>query len=148
MGSFTSAPKIMNGDVQDDDVDFSCVATQAEMKTRCQTELVSLPPLIQRQFRHVRIPSASPDIAAEPIRVLQWNILSQSLGVHNDSFVNCPPEALDWRTRRYRILAEIIEHSPDIICLQVTTTNLKKHKTNKQTNKQTNKTKKIDSMYF
>ena len=77
MGSFTSAPKIMNGDVQDDDVDFSCVATQAEMKTRCQTELVSLPPLIQRQFRHVRIPSASPDIAAEPIRVLQWNILSQ-----------------------------------------------------------------------
>lgn len=117
MGSFTSAAKIMNDDVQDDDVDFSCVTTHAEMKTRCQTELVSLPAMIQRQFRRVRIPSAN-DAGAEPIRVLQWNILSQSLSVHNDNFVSCPPEALDWRTRRYRILAEIIEHSPDVICLQ------------------------------
>lgn len=78
MGSFTSAAKIMNDDVQDDDVDFSCVTTHAEMKTRCQTELVSLPAMIQRQFRRVRIPSAN-DAGAEPIRVLQWNILSQCM---------------------------------------------------------------------
>jgi len=115
MGSFTSAPKMINDDVQDDDVDFGGISTQQEMKDRCQQELGSLPPMIQRHFTRIR-PSVSGDPSV--IRVLQWNILSQSLGVHNDNFVRCPPEALDWRTRRYRILAEIIEHSPDIICLQ------------------------------
>lgn len=43
-----------------------------------------------------------------------------ALGEHNDNFVCCPPEALDWRTRRYRIMEEIVEYGPDIICLQVT----------------------------
>ena len=28
-------------------------------------------------------------------------------------------EALDWCTRRYRIVEEIVEYNPDIICLQV-----------------------------
>lgn len=45
-----------------------------------------------------------------------------ALGQHNDNFVCCPPEALDWTNRRYRILEEIIEYSPDIICLQVSLT--------------------------
>jgi len=42
-----------------------------------------------------------------------------ALGQHNDNFVCCPAEALDWRTRRYRILEEIIQQTPDLICLQV-----------------------------
>jgi len=52
------------------------------------------------------------------IRVFQWNQLSQSLGTQNDNFVACPPSALEWSTRRWRILAEILRHGPHIICLQ------------------------------
>ena len=44
---------------------------------------------------------------------------AKALGEHNDNFVRCPMEALDWRTRRYRIIEEIFEYNPDIICLQV-----------------------------
>ncbi|XP_045620387.2 nocturnin isoform X2 [Procambarus clarkii] len=51
-------------------------------------------------------------------RVMQWNILAQALGTHADNFVKCPPAALEWKTRRYRILEEIITHQPHIICLQ------------------------------
>ena len=40
----------------------------------------------------------------EPIRVFQWNALSQALGTGNDGFVKCPPSAMEWRTRRFRIL--------------------------------------------
>ncbi|KAI9565563.1 hypothetical protein GHT06_009355 [Daphnia sinensis] len=110
MGSFTSAPKMVNDDVQDDDVDFEGIRTIEDMKQRCRKELAALPPRIERNF-----PSEKP---ANSIRLLQWNILSQSLGEHNDNFVCCPLEALDWRTRRYRILEEIIEYNADIICLQ------------------------------
>ena len=52
------------------------------------------------------------------IRVLQWNHLSQTLGTKGDKFVECPPEALSWTVRRWRILEELIRHEPDIICLQ------------------------------
>jgi nocturnin len=45
--------------------------------------------------------------------------MATALGEHNDNFVRCPLEALDWRTRRYRIIEEIVEYNPDIICLQV-----------------------------
>ena len=47
-----------------------------------------------------------------------------ALGLHNDNFVSCPTEALQWPTRRYRMLEEIVEYSPDIICLQVLKPNL------------------------
>ena len=44
----------------------------------------------------------------EPIRVFQWNALSQALGTGNDGFVKCPPSAMEWRTRRFRILGGFI----------------------------------------
>lgn len=55
---------------------------------------------------------------AETIRVFQWNALSQALGTGNDNFVKCPPSALDWKTRRFRMLEEIARHNADVICLQ------------------------------
>ncbi|XP_046447618.1 nocturnin-like isoform X2 [Daphnia pulex] len=110
MGSFTSAPKMVNDDVQDDDVDFEGITTVEDMLQRCRKELAALPIRIERNFPR--------DRPAGSIRLLQWNILSQSLGEHNDNFVRCPLEALDWRTRRYRIVEEIVEYNPDIICLQ------------------------------
>lgn len=42
-----------------------------------------------------------------------------ALGLYNDNFVCCPDEALDWKTRKYRIVEEIVEYCPDVICLQV-----------------------------
>ena len=32
--------------------------------------------------------------------------------------MRCPPEALQWNIRRLRMLEEILEHDPDIMCLQ------------------------------
>ncbi|ROT67929.1 hypothetical protein C7M84_013965 [Penaeus vannamei] len=42
----------------------------------------------------------------------------RALGTHADNFVKCPSEALEWNTRRFRILEEIISYNPHIICLQ------------------------------
>jgi len=56
--------------------------------------------------------------STENIRLLQWNALSQTLGTKNDNFVKCPKSALDWRTRRFRMLEEIIAYDADVICLQ------------------------------
>lgn len=44
---------------------------------------------------------------------------STALGTHADNFVKCPSEALEWNTRRFRILEEITSYNPHIICLQV-----------------------------
>ena len=42
-----------------------------------------------------------------------------ALGQKNDNFVCCPEEALEWGSRRYHIIEEIVEYCPDIMCLQV-----------------------------
>lgn len=42
-----------------------------------------------------------------------------ALGLMNDNFVCCPVEALEWQSRRFHIVEEIIEYCPDVICLQV-----------------------------
>jgi hypothetical protein len=49
------------------------------------------------------------------------DILFAAIGTKNDKFVRCPEAALDWHTRRFRMLEEIVRHDPDIVCLQVTT---------------------------
>lgn len=36
----------------------------------------------------------------------------------NDHFAKCPDEALEWNFRKFRIIEEIVEYCPDIICLQ------------------------------
>lgn len=41
-----------------------------------------------------------------------------ALGTKNDKFVECPPAALDWHTRRWRLIQEILTTDPDIVCLQ------------------------------
>lgn len=115
MGSFTSAPKILNPDSADDEVTFPAERMTAwEMERYCQQQLTGLPPLLTRQFTHCS-PPADDD---NQIRVLQWNALSQTLGVHNDNFTECPMEALDWEKRRYRLVEEISHYEPDLLCLQ------------------------------
>lgn len=123
MGSFTSMPKINpTADADDDDVDYPRERIAlAPFLEKCAQNLNQGPP-IPRQWRHKadgygRLTSF-PFQESESIRVFQWNALSQALGTGNDNFVKCPPKALDWRTRRFRMLEEIARHSADVICLQ------------------------------
>jgi len=53
----------------------------------------------------------------ETFTVMQWNILAQSLGENGD-FCLCPVEALKWEHRRELLLKEILNHEPDIVCLE------------------------------
>lgn len=61
---------------------------------------------------------SAPVSSPNHLRILQWNILSQTLGQSNDGFVSCPDEALTWDCRKYQIVQEIIQNDPDIVCLQ------------------------------
>ncbi|KAK5639772.1 hypothetical protein RI129_010583 [Pyrocoelia pectoralis] len=134
MGSFNSAPKILNDDIQDKDVRLPEAISRIELLKHCQKYL-QLHPMIKRNFRlspgyesdysanfHKlnSVSKAYSDYVSDAcnIRVLQWNILSQALGVMNDNFARCPDSALDWNFRRYRIVEEMIQYCPDIICLQ------------------------------
>lgn len=137
MGSFTSAPKILNEDTQDADVELSARMSREELLQHCHQQLESLPALVKRSFRRLRpqfgdtsegvrvlqwnvLSRVCGEAVSSPyhIRVLQWNVLSQALGQMNDNFVCCPDEALEWRSRRYHIVEEIVEYCPDIMCLQ------------------------------
>jgi len=125
MGSFTSAPVKASGDVQDADVEFSNITSLTDLLDRCRHHTVHLPPPINREytqydtsFQHTPDTSDVKVDEKNKIRILQWNHLSQTLGTKNDNFVVCPPEALDWSSRRWRLLEEIIRYQPDVICLQ------------------------------
>jgi len=124
MGSFTSSPVKASGDTQDADVKFSKESTVDELLSICREHTDHLPPAINRKFtkyssQHTsQINSKSLDNEDNKIRLLQWNHLSQTLGTKNDHFVVCPPEALDWTSRRWRLLEEMVRYQPDIICLQ------------------------------
>jgi len=85
MGSFTSAPKIINGDHQDDDVSFDAVAASRQaILELCRAELAQLPAIIRRDFLAVPRADADADATADAaaddavrLRIMQWNILSQ-----------------------------------------------------------------------
>ncbi|XP_076316224.1 nocturnin-like [Tachypleus tridentatus] len=127
MGSFTSGQKFLNEDTEDNDLDVPEHSSREQLLNRCNEELAHLPPLIKRSFRASHsLPGSSqeagtediPSCEPEAIRVMQWNILSQSLGQKHDNFVACPEEALNWRTRRWRMLEEILLYKADILCFQ------------------------------
>eukprot|EP00092_Neocalanus_flemingeri_P005276 GFUD01005678.1.p1 GENE.GFUD01005678.1~~GFUD01005678.1.p1 ORF type:complete len:445 (+),score=120.49 GFUD01005678.1:393-1727(+) len=123
MGSFSSIPIVNTSDNQDEDLDFP-TATAEELFARCETELQDLPKHFNRNFKKTssqqldrKNKEANGDSGGS-IRIFQWNVLSQALGTKADNFVQCNPSALDWQTRRWRIIEEIVRYDPDIICLQ------------------------------
>ncbi|XP_025413522.1 nocturnin isoform X2 [Sipha flava] len=118
MGSFTSSTKIDNEDSQDKDLVFNSEVTYQQLLDYCRThnDQCTFSQLIKRTFSTVSHDPHS--IEGNPIRVLQWNVLSQALGQNNDKFDSCPLEALEWKRRRCHMLEEILRHNPDIICLQ------------------------------
>ena len=115
MGSFTAIPKAKGEANPDEDLDFPETSIP-QLLARCRAELLGLPSPFQRSLR----PSSSVGKGKSrlSLRVLQWNQLSQTLGTQNDGFVRCPLPALEWRTRRWRLLEELVRHQPDILCLQ------------------------------
>ncbi|KAK9500837.1 hypothetical protein O3M35_002024 [Rhynocoris fuscipes] len=129
MGSFNSAPKILNEDSQDNDLLLPERMTKEDLLAYCSKQLQgSGASLIPRTFRTLSVLNSSPKINKSHeivpindkagIRVLQWNLLSQTLGLNNDNFVRCPSEALHWQRRRNLLTQEIVRFSPDVICLQ------------------------------
>ncbi|XP_005101077.1 nocturnin [Aplysia californica] len=52
------------------------------------------------------------------VRIMQWNVLAQGLCLCSDSFVLCPPAALDWSRRKNYVMEELLTYDPDIFCLE------------------------------
>jgi len=118
MGSFTSSPKIGHNDCQDNDmipIERDANSTKSLLE-KCHRELQHFPPLLPRTFCSLR--RETDDLSPNTFRIMQWNVLSQALGVCNDNFTTCPRQALEWKFRRFRMLEEMLVHSPDILCLQ------------------------------
>jgi len=110
MGSFTAIPKAKACN-PNDDLDFPAT-TATQLLERCRLHLAGQPPPLLRRLQ------GQARGEGEGVRVLQWNQLSQTLGTQNDGFVLCPASALEWGTRRWRLLEELVRHRPSIICLQ------------------------------
>lgn len=144
MGSFTSAPQIKNVDCQDDKLEISNGMSIPDLIEYCRLmrgedrpqlvkrnflkpdERARMPPDVADGFRMLKLDVIS-ETCSEPtqpapsyaqLRVFQWNMLSQTLGMNNDGFVRCPMDALTWECRRYQVIQEIVQNDPDIICLQ------------------------------
>ncbi|KAK7087030.1 Nocturnin [Halocaridina rubra] len=120
MGSFTSKPQVESEEGQDAHIVVPEEITRQALLEWIREPIRHLPALLPRAYRLpskglTHKPQAPPEGS---FRVMQWNVLAQALGTHADNFVMCPPKALEWNTRRYRILEEIITYMPDIICLQ------------------------------
>merc|ERR1719500_2522937 len=120
MGAFYSLPAPPTSNNQDEDLYFP-PASAEDLLTRCKYQLQDLPqPFSRTLSKKVTEVLETQGIASarHTVKILQWNILSQALGTQVDQFVRCPALALSWDTRRWRIIEEIVQHSPDIICLQ------------------------------
>ncbi|XP_055550964.1 nocturnin isoform X2 [Wyeomyia smithii] len=140
MGSFTSAPQIKNVDYQDDQLEISNGMSIPDLLEYCRIARgEDRPQLVKRKFLRPNERTGQPDLTdgfrmltldaisktcSKPttnpaqLRIFQWNMLSQTLGMNNDGFVRCPVDALTWECRRYQVIQEIVQNDPDIVCLQ------------------------------
>ncbi|XP_026677003.1 uncharacterized protein LOC103506068 [Diaphorina citri] len=83
MGSFSSAPKIPNEDIQDRDVDLPEKMSKQELLSFCDRELDTEDKLVERSFTPVdkrTHRNNDEETNDSKVRILQWNVLSQALG--------------------------------------------------------------------
>jgi len=92
----------------------------ANLLAHCEDQLAmaGLPPPLRRNWNLVFPQHTSPELQQNTLRVFQWNILAQAIGTKIDKFVLADSRALDWASRRWRVVEEIIRHQPDLVCLQ------------------------------
>jgi len=57
------------------------------------------------------------ETAGHSLSVMQWNILAQTLAKHGE-FQFATEEMLAWENRRQLIIKELLQHRPDVICLE------------------------------
>jgi CheY-like chemotaxis protein len=94
MGSFSSTPKILNDDSQDNDIQMPINFSRYELIQYCQTQ-PQVHPMVKRAFRKVgesnvdsygfkfrklnALTKGCSDYVSSPysLRIFQWNILSQ-----------------------------------------------------------------------
>ncbi|RWS01322.1 nocturnin-like isoform X1 [Dinothrombium tinctorium] len=75
-------------------------------------------PLPSRKFLHISKSEENKKETSQ-LTVMQWNILSQAIGYNCDRFETCSEADLQWQSRKWKILYEIVQYLPlDIICLQ------------------------------
>ena len=80
-----------------------------------EDKLKTYPNQIERNFKKITQYNAS---EANVFRVMQWNMLARALCIRDVSSTT-PVEAYDWeKIRKWRIIAELIKHESDIICLE------------------------------
>lgn len=75
-----------------------------------------LPTFLEREFSVLNGDSTAKN--SYKIRLLQWNVLAQALSKYKDNFVLCPDSALEWDSRKLRILEGILRYHPDVICTE------------------------------
>lgn len=108
---------------QDGDVVFRPCSLD-QLLDRCEQHLsqAELPPPLPRAWSSPpHTSTASTQGLCNPnahIRVFQWNILAQAIGTKLDNFCLRDPRVLDWSSRRWRVLEEVLQHRPDVITLQ------------------------------
>ncbi|XP_071950537.1 nocturnin-like [Antedon mediterranea] len=92
---------------------FENMSERKEVIEKCQDLVKDRPPLLKRKF--VEFPNVQND---STVRVIQWNILADALATGRDNFIRCPKAALNWETRKFHILEELLTYDPDVMCLQ------------------------------
>ncbi|XP_074650735.1 nocturnin-like [Tubulanus polymorphus] len=106
---------------QSTSVDFTETYTNSQLLGSVKKILVNEASPLIRDFIHCNPAAVEQDKSAQQsqlIRVMQWNLLAQALCGADDNFVRCPPEALKWKSRKWKILREILTYDPDVIALQ------------------------------
>ena len=135
MGAFSSLPSFPTSCNDEAEDLYFPPSSALELLARCKSELQDLPTPYKRTMNR-RGNRKQEDTECDDcsVRILQWNILAQgkysitpdipnnkitaALGTGVDNFVRCDPTALHWANRRWRIIEEIVQHSPTVICLQ------------------------------
>ena len=113
MGSLQLEAQGLCEDLQDEELisslpDQTCVE---QVLSLCQTRAPTT------SLSRTWSPGYSERDPARDIVVFQWNILSQALSTSIDNFQS-PAACLDWESRRWRVVEEMVRQEADIICLQ------------------------------
>ena len=115
MGSLQLEAQGRCEDLQDEELisslpDQTCVE---QVLSLCRTRTASTTSLARSWT-----PGCSGRDPARDIVVFQWNILSQALSTSCDNFQSPTTASLDWESRRWKVVEEVVRQEADIICLQ------------------------------